>query len=61
MLAAFFRHRIITAGVEGMAAQQAYDGQGYSSKKAETFNGLHRVVGARRVEAAGLAQQWANH
>jgi len=54
------RHRIVAAGVEGMAATDAPDGQPTAFHRTEPGDRFHRVFRAGRHETAARTQQWAD-
>src|ERR1700722_14772928 len=54
------RHRIVTTGMERMAARQAPDRQPAATQAAVPLHRLECVLRTRRVEAAACAEQWAD-
>ena len=51
------RHRVVAAGVEGVATADAPEAEPETTEEAVGLDGLVSVVGTGRVEAAGGAEQ----
>ncbi|OGI56436.1 MAG: hypothetical protein A2V58_07740 [Candidatus Muproteobacteria bacterium RBG_19FT_COMBO_61_10] len=53
-------HGVIASGVPGMAAQQARTRKPGAFQGTVVFDGIEGVMGTRGIEAAMVAQQWAD-